>query len=219
MKIIFLLILFSVSFNAVSQKSFKTWKYNIIDKGSYLKLNALSIADLSLPTIQPGYEYKFSDRLGAEIAIGIPLGFIGKRKTDSTFFKYYKLRSTLKYYTNRKDKYFGFEIFYTHAKYSRYYNSYYLGKKGPRYISDYTISKKSVFGCDVKTGKNFLLSNKMFLESFVGIGIRFVNINLPVNINPKKQEYYNNHFLQIIDIVGAKITPHITFGLQLSYKL
>ncbi len=218
MRIFFFVVFFYVHLSSNAQNVFKTFLPAAYDKGSYLKLNVLSLADFGLPTIQPGYEYKLNDRLGFEIAFGIPLRVVGKSHTDSTYYNFYKIRGTLKYYTGKKNGYIGFESFYTHAHYNRYNNTYLLGKYRGRYISDYTVSKKSVVGFDVKAGKSFEIANKLYLENFIGVGMRFVTIKLPENINPR--EYNTRGFaFQILDVVGLKITPHLTFGLQLVYQL
>jgi len=216
----FLLLLLLIKFNGFSQKDVQKYFPDDLDKGSYLKLNFLSIADLALPTIQPGYEYKFSDKLGLEMAVGIPIQWIGHRKTDSTFFSYYKVRSTLKYYVRDKF-YIGLEGFFTHAHYNRQYFYYDLQKNGGliRYSSDYAVAQKNVVGFDFKFGKISSLGKNLYLENFAGFGGRFVHIKLLENINPHEVTYYRSYAFQTFDVVGLKITPHLTFGIQLCYNL
>ncbi len=218
MKVFFLCLLLIISLTALSQKNIDKKFPEDFGKGNYININLLSIFDTGLPTIQPGYEYKFNKKLGLEIAVGIPFPWIGNRTPDSTFYEYYKIRSTFKYYIG-KFFFIGLESFYTRAHYSRYYYNYYLGKYGSRYSSDFSIIRKSVIGFDFKTGVVLPLGKKIYVGNFTGLGIRFVNIKLPVNMNPRALNYYSSYAFQILDIVGTKITPHLTFGLQVTYKL
>lgn len=219
MRMIFFLLIFNITFShAFSQKEIKTSSSFHYGNGSYVNLNVVSLLDVKLPTIQPGYEYKFNDRLGLEVAIGIPVAGRGDRKTDSTYHNFYKIRSSLKYYI-KKDFFIGPEVFYTREHYARYDEVYYLGKTGGAYSSDYTVNKKAVVGIDFKAGFDIELGKKMYLEYFSGAGFRFVTIKLPVNINPHPLAYYPHTAYQSVDIVGTKTTPHLTVGFKLVYKL
>ena len=63
------------------------------------------------------------------------------------------------------------------------------------------------------------LSEKILVAHFSGVGIRFVNIKMPTNLNSQPLAYYPGHGFQNLDVVGNKITPHLTFGLQVVYRL
>jgi hypothetical protein len=215
------LLLSIIVFPAAAQKYFN--RLGIIKdadskNGLYLKLNVLSVADIGLPTFQPGLEYKINQRFGLELAIGIPLNNVwSKRQTDSTFYRFYKIRTTAKYYT-AQNFYFGLETFYVYSRYNIYYGRYMLQNKG-YYTSDYTVNNKRVLGFDIKYGKAITLGNKWYIENFIGAGFRIVTLSQPVNINPTSSFLPNHGFFTFYDVVGTKYTPHLTCGLLLVYKL
>ena len=177
------------------------------------------MADLNLPTIQPGYEYKFNNRIGAEMSVGIPLKFINRNGhlTDTTFYNFYKLRAGLNYYFLKNSGCIELEGFFSHVHFSDYNYNYQLGKNGAGYFSDFVIGKKNVGGIDIKLKKTFAMGKKFYMEGFFGLGVRLVNISLPVNVNPTP--YEPSLRFGVYNVDGAKTTPHITMGLQFIYNL
>lgn len=220
MKRIFSLLLTFIFLSSSAQVFYKNKKIlqrAYYENGWYAKLNVLSMADLVLPTIQPGLEYKMSENFGIEFAVGIPLNNLwSKRQTDTTFYHFYKFRATAKYYTT-KNFYIGFETFFVHNHYNRYYGTYYIPNEG-YYTSDYRVANKNVLGFDIKYGKAIFLGSQWYLESFLGAGLRMVTTKLPLNKNPNPSGPPNYSF-SFTEIIGTKYTPHLTYGLVVVYKL
>lgn len=220
MKGIFSLLLTFIVLPSCAQVFFKHKKIvqrAYYENGFYARLNVLSVADIALPTVQPGIEYKVNDRWGFEFAFGIPLNNLWtKRETDTTFYHFYKLRATAKYYTTN-NFYIGFETFFVHNRYSRFNERYIIPYDG-YYTSDYTVTNKNVVGFDLKYGKAISLGRDWYLENFIGLGLRIVNTKLPVNINQRPSGQPNYAFA-FLDEIGTKYTPHLTYGLLIVYKL
>ena len=208
-------------FVTTAQEKFSDRRINGYANGGYGLLNILSLADIGLPTIQPGFAYKINKRLGIEVAFGIPVKYLNwVQTTDSTYHRYYKLRTTLRYYIYQNRGYLGFETFYTHSHYTTYHYRYSNKNSGETIYSDFAESIKSIIALDLKYAWIFRISEKFYVENFIGVGIRFVKLDLPVNINPITYGGGLRDGLHIRgDVLGSKVDPHLTFGLQLAYRL
>ncbi len=158
-----------------------------------------------------------------EIAVGIPIkSLIPKDKiTDSTYYNYYKIRGVIKRYAGESNFYYGVELFYTHAHYNKFDYNYYLEKRLNTYTSDYAEIKKTVFGIAARVGKTLFITNRFYIEYFASAGGRFVKTSLPVNINasPYTNIPHDGFLIDLTDIVGNLVKGHLTFGLQVAYKL
>ena len=220
MRRILLLVLIVSSFSAHAQKKYEDRLINGYHDGGYLTLNVLSLGDLRLPTIQPGFEYKINNRLGLEAAVGLPVKYDSRlRQTDTTFFHYYKLRSTARYYIYHHRGYLGFELYYTHSHYSEYRYEY-SDKNFQNYHSDYAESRRSVYGFDLKYAWIFRIGRKLFVETFAGMGPRFVTVGLQSNVNPVPiQPRGGIPFGIQRDRLGTKTDLYTTLGLQFVYRL
>lgn len=216
-----LLALSILALSASAQKKYADRKINGYHDGAYLTLNVLSLADLGLPTIQPGMEYKLNDRWGIEGAFGIPLNYgLRKARNDSTYTHFYKLRGTLRYYIYYHTGYLGFETFYTHAKYTQYDYGY-SDKNNQYYRSDFAQVNRAVYGFDFKYAWIFRIGRKLFIETFAGLGPRFVTVSLPINKNPTPTSMIRGGELSVIhlDQVGTRNDAYFTLGLQFVYRL
>ncbi len=218
-------LIFCLYFQADAQKKLHSSYVDNYGTGSYLKLNVVSVADINYPTIQPGYQYNFDYRTGVEIAVGIPITIANTKEkvTDSTFYNFYKLRAVFKRYAPESNFYYGVEAFYTKAHYNDYVYIYSVKTRASTFAADYAEIRKNVFGIAARFGKTFFIAKRFYFEYFTSLGVRFVNIKLPVNINAVAIQYQGPPFggftSSPADIVGTIIKPHVVFGLQLVYEL
>ena len=221
MRIIFLVAIFTFALSVSAQKKYNDRKINGYHNGGYLTLNVLSLGDFWLPTIQPGFEYKINERLGVEVAAGLPVKYeTWLKKTDSTYYNYYKLRGTLRYYVFHNTGYLGFETYFTHSHYTTYGYSY-SDQVGQRYVSHFAETRRTVVGFDAKYAWIFRIGKKLYVENFIGFGPRIVTVHLPVNINPVMRDPPKDGFIIHTqqDQPGTKTDAFFTMGLQLVYRL
>lgn len=183
------------------------------------KVNFISLLDPETPTIQPGMEIRFNNRMSGEFSVGIPVRIHSDvRQTDSTYNRYFKIRAELRLFPfDRKNFYFAPEIAYISKERSRYDGSY-RGKDGKDYGYDYAEIDKSIiagafkFGITVPVRKN---PNWVF-DWFMGVGPRFANTTIKVrNLQPDRAAW----MLFNSDRDGSTGGVHFTTGVKIGYIL
>ncbi|MGB8192028.1 MAG: DUF3575 domain-containing protein [Chitinophagaceae bacterium] len=180
----------------------------------FATLNITSLLDPITPTLQPGIEYRFSEKLSGELTFGIPVKmWEGTSKTDSTYNRYYKLKTELRFFPSNRFFYVGPAVFLTKKKYSDYDGGFSDG--GDYYSYDFAKLDKTVIGIAIKAGRVFPLSEVFNLELFAGIGSRFVHLDAE-STGLIKESSRPRWFWRPPERVGWKTTVHLETGLKMS---
>ena len=189
--------------------------------------------DISFPTIQSGIEFRLSQKISWYNEIGIKYrnSYI-ENYVDTSFIKSegFKLKTELKYHIDKLfgvevDGYTGLNFFFTqdhHNTQIDYCHSY-----DTTIMTDDFGVKKNVLGCNLIIGKEMVLSKKLNIDLYAGLGIRYVYI---ATIN----EQYNkatDFIIRPIDVnipsirnqtdanAGNFIAPNLTLGIRICFKL
>ena len=183
----------------------------------FVKLNAYGLLDPGAPTLQLGAEYRFYKRVGIELTAGIPVNtWGGSLRTDSTYYRYYKLKAGLRFYPGRRPRfYLGPEFFFTHRARNKY-DGVVMGKDGVGYEYRYAELEKTILGVVIKTGIVMPVSNRLNLETAFGFGPRYVYLDLHAS-NLDRTNFVRSFFRFNTDRIGSSMGVHVMSEFKLSY--
>lgn len=164
-RIFFIVILTSLSLVSFGQ-----------GKRLFLKVAPLSLLDPSYPTILLGAEVKPLAHWSGTMEYGIKTPSILIHWNDDLHnLKISKVRTELRYYLkNYKGFYFGLEYLHTQKVYTKN-NSWYSNANGTYHFTSSQV-KIGANGYAFKSGYNISLSKRLFLDLFIGLGERWVDV-------------------------------------------
>lgn len=213
--VLLLLLLLAFCTNATAQSTKKNFALEPYAQARIIaKLNLLSLIDPETPTLQPGIEVKFNNRLSGEFSVGLPLGY-GSEESDSTYFRFYKLKAELRYFPfERRAVYFASELSYVSRERDEF-GGIFVGKDREIYGYDYAQIDKSIFALAFKAGAvlPFRKNSRWLMDFFMGAGPRFANTEIKaVNIKPDHPGwmFWNR------DKEGSSAGLHLTMGFKIS---
>src|SRR5688572_14660637 len=145
----------------------------------FAKVNIAGLLDPETPTFQPSLEYRINKRIAVELTLGLPVyTFRESRPTDTTYYRYYKIKAGLKFYPGKEPRFYVMpEFFFTHRERSKY-DGVVKGKDGNDYEYRYAELEKSIIGLVMKFGIVAPISEKINLEPAIGFGPRYVYLKL-----------------------------------------
>lgn len=234
----------SINFNNSTARPIKNYRVllapekNIIhsqQQNVLIKLCPVALIDeVSFPTIQAGIEFKISKKLSWYNEFGIKYRKSYYEKSDTNFVTSngFKAKTEIRYYlknnneTNLEGKYFAVNAFLTKDTHNTEIGYFYNGNTSLLKTDAFGV-KKTVFGLNFIYGYQELLTKKISVDIYTGLGIRFRNINtvnkefnqnrdsfdgpIDINIGAIRQEIDAN--------AGFNVRPNFTFGFRVCYKL
>ena len=185
------------------------------------KVNIGSLGDPNSPTIQPGFEWRFNRKLAVEFAYGIPIAVISKekRRTDTTYHRYYKVRASLRFFPNGKAFYIGPEFSMVKKEQSKWNDEIVLKADSKVYDYTYAEFEKSAVTFGIKAGSVIGMTKKLTLDISMTTGIRCANLDVNAtgltrrDVRPLIFPNFSR------DREGRRVTGHVAFGFALSYVL
>jgi len=184
----------------------------------FAKLNIASMLDPLTPTLQPGIEYKISRRLSTEVLFGIPvIGHNHSQVTDSTYYRYYKVKGELRFYPADRFFYVGPQLFFTNRRQSKY-DGVVRGQDGRDYQYRYAELNRNIFGFIFKAGRIFPLSEKWNIDGSFGFGPRLVDLKLNATSLNQTQNFVGSMW-ERKDRIGTYVGIHVEITAKLSYQL
>ncbi len=223
---LFLLLLFVITYcNIFSQTKGQrnVSVFNVPPKHWLLKINPLTFLQLE-PAITLGAEY----RLYKNIAVSLDAGYVfnSLNQANITGANGITLKPAVRnYFGKNKRTYVEGELMYKLVNFRKHD---WLGMDCVNGVSSYQeflkfSLRKHVYAFNVKFGEVFALSrknDKISLESYVGLGVRYKNFILA---NAPANSCYENRSdaLRIgIDQEGGKLwLPNITFGIRIVFNI
>lgn len=212
-------------------------------KNISLKFSPLAlIDDVSFPTIQPGAEYRFSDRFYWYNELGLKY----RRSTydkywDSSFVtsKGLKIKTELRYYLKNDAfvvfknlfksipaPYLAFNLFYTSDVRNNGVEYYYRTDTSKKRTDVFGASKK-IYGFNFLFGKERSIGKQFGIDTYIGAGVRFRRIKTShQEFDPRFDYWIKPIDVNIPAIVTAAevkqkkdITGNFSCGIRISYKL
>lgn len=207
------------------------------------KRNAIFIAPMNIfdvinPSFQLGYERVFNDKISAQIEGGVVLrhsvlGFIFEALNRGAYWytnSGYKIRFEIKYSINNKirfleNPYLSCELFYTKNK--SYVNDLFIVKdttyvypierpSGYNGYEDFFTLDKQRFGINLKIGTQIFLTEHVFFEPHIGLGIvyrkskHYGRMNINDDFYDKVLSFHNEK--------GDMIIPNFPCNVKIGYK-
>lgn len=194
-----------------------------------LKFSFLSLVDEpSFPTFQSGVEFKLSDKLGwyNEVGIKYRKSYYERADTNFTNSRGFKLKTEIRYYFgNKGGVYAGGNGFYT----KDFHNTkalYYYSNDSAALMTDNFAAEKIVRGVNLIVGKQYKKWNKIYLDVYAGLGIRFLSTqqnNMEVDHNRdvlRRAPDLNIPDNRIwTDVKGGRsVLPNFSMGIRICYS-
>jgi hypothetical protein len=218
-----------ICFKGYSQKN------NIVLKFCPLAL----IDDISFPAIQGGIEFSLGKKMSWYNEVGIKYRRGYYEKIDTLFMpsKGFKIKTELRYYlgSNLTKKgaveklsgdYFAVNLFYTRDQHNTAIN-YHYQKDSSTIQEDNFGVKKTVWGANVLGGSQIMVSKRLMIDVYGGLGIRIRDI---ITIN-KEFDYARDGLRGPIDLNipfiaqkldakgGSSLGATITMGVRICFRL
>jgi hypothetical protein len=163
--------------------------------------------------------YRINKRIAVELTLGLPVyTFRESRPTDTTYYRYYKIKAGLKFYPGKEPRFYVMpEFFFTHRERSKY-DGVVKGKDGNDYEYRYAELEKSIIGFVMKFGIVAPISEKINLEPAIGFGPRYVYLKLNAT-NLDQTNFVRSWYKFNTDRIGSSMGVHAVLEFKLSYSL
>jgi hypothetical protein len=180
-----------------------------------------------VPGIQPGFQYRLSERWAFLGEMGVRLD----KAEDSSYSKsrYFKLSAEAKYFLGKRRKYINKYLSFMAMYAKRNWKDLNTGVYEKRNDSlSYRYSSASVksplFVACAKFGTEFRMGNKMMFECFAGLGARIIATRYDaVNVQSYPRTYPKDKIIPSPDPADwynqTLVRPHFTVGMRLQYYL
>ena len=217
-QILIVVFLFTLLYSSFSQ-------LNAQNKGSVKAENEDFITlDLFSPIYASSrYRVSYIKNLDSNLKVGLDFGYgndaisIVRPEGDNSIWE---VRPELYYIINPNKKtlkYFSAELFYLNHNLILENKTYYPESGNPIRFDKADFNRQK-FGLIPKFGMFVNISNRVGLNFYTGLGIRF-RINEYSNVvNPEENEFYRSH-IKGYKQEGKKIGVEFSFGLKLYYRL
>lgn len=219
-KLLFILfILFSSSLLFAQQVELKR-KWAVSLTGAFVPLPYLNFG------LQPGIEYRFSERVSLLTDFTFRIG--NKNSNDSDFLnkKYFRVKPELRYWipgkTNRREYYLALQGSYSFRKFDDNGSFFYDGLGGDSvYYFERASVNSPVTTISLQVGSDTWHKKRVSVDFFMGFGIRFVNTQYSDVVNPQSlpriraKEWYG--YTNGLQQAGHSSFFHFNTGIRISY--
>jgi len=199
-----------------------------------VKFCPLDLADVNMPTVQAGVEFKLFKNITWYNEFGVKYTKnIVERYVDTSFVPSngYKIKSELRYYLMNKGKsqfdgaYFAANVFFIKDMYNRQIS--YRQNSDQVINTNYFGVRKNVLGFNAVFGYQTNLSTKIYLDAYGGLGLRLRNISTVHEEFNKNKDVLVNATDPKINTIGEKadvdggfsIRPNLTLGFRIGFGL
>lgn len=191
-----------------------------------IKLTPTSLLDPYGALLPLGVEYYLNNKYGFSLDFGLPLYYsLNNQKFDN--YKHinsdFKVRADIRHYFRFRRKsrlFYGGEVFYRNQNMSLN-NSYFHFINNHCYEFTEGITVKNIFGFGFFMGRTQKLSEHFSLESYLGIGLRIINMSPQMDFS-NTPYYFRGSFVSLEmpneDRVGDHdLNIYLPFAIKISY--
>jgi len=210
-------ILVILLFSIFSQNAFSQKKEKFI-----LKFAPLSLLDPYGPNYHFGSEFFIKGRISIEtdFAIYIP----NYNKNDETprikDRNGFKIKPEIRFYFKQKDSagtaykgwYFADELFFIKDRFKQ--GDTFITQDHTEQYFDFEIIKRMEIGNNIKIGYQSIIKNKVIIDSYLGIGIKYIDSKYEYEITDDICCLLNRYFELPL---GKGLKPNFTFGVKIGY--
>ena len=223
------LIIILACFIAISSLKSLAQNHEIIDSGlyskSYFTLDLVSSIDIIAPRWRIGY----IKHIDSDWKVGLNFGYGNSKIAYTQFlaehyeddFVLWEIRPELFYLLKKqkdKNNYISAELFYINHK-EIFHNYYYYSKNEDEISYDKVNYQRHKFGLNLNYGEFLSLRNKLGLNYYAGLGIKFRDVSFSEIQNPKQ----SHTFIDMFDfdlyrkVEGLKVGLNISLGARLYF--
>lgn len=208
MKYFLVAVLISGWFSGEAQKTKRTLKYN-----ASVNISPFALADID-HAVMLGGEFRFKSNLSVLLEGGYI--FYSHYYQEAKQSRGFNLRPAFRYYFGKRlHEFLQLQAFYKHVNYSMYS---WLDKDCVNNVSSYSqlqdfTFKKSVTGVNMMVGDIMPLSDKLYVDIGIGIGVRFktLKIDEPNACVPPQPENFINRYSEKATSIS------LPFSIKLAY--
>ena len=178
--------------------------------------------------IQPGIQYKLSDRFSLSTEITIRVGNKADKDSEAVDKKYFRIQPELRYHfpfkKRKNNMYAGLRLSYAIRKFADVNKGFYStqspgGEEG--YYYDKAKINSPVFTSSVQLGTIVSSQKKLSADVFMGIGARFITTKYTDIVNPvsgiRIRPTDGPQFYASYSVNGSVTWLHVNAGLRLVY--
>lgn len=195
-------------------------------KGSWdIHIVPLSLVDFN-PRLRLGVEYRGHNRLGYHIELGwanhLFKDFGITESVWSDHYSYFEIRPEIKRYSfesERMDKYFGAELFYSYLSDEFIHDDYYQQNTGENIFFEKANFQRHKIGLMLKAGFKWLVGNRFTIDYSSGFGLAHRSISYTNQVNPQiiDRDLINEGFFTPArkkegEYIIGQISLHLKFG-------